>query len=352
MNIIFQINGGIGKSVMATAVCEAIKKAYPDPKDKLIVISGYPEVFIGNKNVHRAFNFGQTAYFYKDYIEGQEFKIMYHDPYMETSHIMQDRHLLKTWCEMFGLTYAGELPKIYITDREMDFIKKQVPQERPILLMQTNGGGEGQGLKYSWARDIPEKVAIEVINQFKATHNIVHIRRDDQPGYQGTIPVQMHFRQIAALFPLSDVRFFMDSFAQHTAAALNFPSTVLWIANKPTVFGYEMHDNILSKEFSFEPELRHSFLHKFNIAGDPMEYPYEAKEDIFDTDLVLESLYKQLEKNKQEPKPEFKAEPPSIPELQAVENEAPKQDHEDPAAGESRYMEPVPVSSVSPEEPQ
>ena len=28
MNIVFQINGGIGKCIMATAVCEAINKKY------------------------------------------------------------------------------------------------------------------------------------------------------------------------------------------------------------------------------------------------------------------------------------------------------------------------------------
>jgi hypothetical protein len=40
-----QIDGGIGKSVIAaTAVCKAIKAQHP--KDQLIVITGYPEVFL------------------------------------------------------------------------------------------------------------------------------------------------------------------------------------------------------------------------------------------------------------------------------------------------------------------
>ena len=36
MNIVFNIEGGLGKSIMATAVCEAIKKKHP--KDNLIVL--------------------------------------------------------------------------------------------------------------------------------------------------------------------------------------------------------------------------------------------------------------------------------------------------------------------------
>ena len=72
MNIVFQINGGIGKCVIATAVCEAIKKEYPE--SKLIVISGYPDVFLNNPNVDRAFAFGGFSYFYEEYIEDKEFK--------------------------------------------------------------------------------------------------------------------------------------------------------------------------------------------------------------------------------------------------------------------------------------
>ena len=79
MNIIFQINGGIGKCVMATAVCEAIKKQYPDAN--LIVVSGYADVFLNNPHVHRAYQYGGISYFYDEWIDGKEFKIFAHDPY-------------------------------------------------------------------------------------------------------------------------------------------------------------------------------------------------------------------------------------------------------------------------------
>jgi ADP-heptose:LPS heptosyltransferase len=64
MKIIFQINGGIGKSIAATAVCKAIKKQYP--KDELIVLTGYPDVFVKNPNVNRVLS-GHVNYFYQDY---------------------------------------------------------------------------------------------------------------------------------------------------------------------------------------------------------------------------------------------------------------------------------------------
>ena len=56
MNIIFQISGGIGKSILATAVCKAIRKKYPN--DKLIVVTGYPDVFTNSKKVDMYYELG------------------------------------------------------------------------------------------------------------------------------------------------------------------------------------------------------------------------------------------------------------------------------------------------------
>ena len=157
--------------------------------------------------------------------------------------------------------------------------------------MQTNGGSENSGgLKYSWARDIPSKIVLDVIEEFKNEYNIVHIRREDQIAYPGVTPVTDNFRSLVTLISVSSKRLFMDSFAQHTAAALRMSSTVLWIANKPQVFGYENHQNIISNPFTKQPELRNSYLSKFNIAGEPLEFPYNSEADIFDTQKVIESL--------------------------------------------------------------
>jgi len=178
MNVIFQIEGGIGKSIMATAVCEIIKKKYP--KSKLIVITAYPDVFLCNPNVDKCFGFNELKYFYRDYVKGQEVMTFLHNPYFETSFIKQDKHLLPIWCEMFGLDYNGESPNIYLTDREKVFYANQINSDKPIMVIQTNGGAENQQQKYSWARDIPNKVAQQVVNYFAKDYNVIHIRRNDQ----------------------------------------------------------------------------------------------------------------------------------------------------------------------------
>jgi len=287
MNIIFQINGGIGKCVMATAVCEAIKKKYPD--SKLIVVSGYADVFLNNPHVYRSYQYGGISYFYSEYIDGHDYKIFAHDPYVQTEYVEQKEHLIKTWCEMYDVPYNGEQPKIYLTGREVKFFENKFTSDRPILLLQTNGGAQTEH-KYSWARDIPSSVAIKVIDHFKLEYNVVHIRRDDQNQFEGTFGVSDSFRALCVLVSMSSKRLLIDSFAQHVAASMSLPSTVCWVANSPKVFGYTMHNNILANPFTTKPELRNSYFGKFNISGDLLEFPYNHEDEIFDVDKIIKSI--------------------------------------------------------------
>ena len=287
-NIIFKIDGGIGKSIMATAVCEAIKKQYPN--DKLIVISAYPDVFLCNPNVDKCYTHNNLFYFYQDFVEHKSIRAFLHDPYFETSFIKRECHLIETWCSMFSIKYNGEQPKIYLTDREIKYYYNQFATDKPILLMQTNGGGADQGIKYSWSRDIPQITAQEIANRYASGFNVIHIRREDQLPLQNTTPITSDFRAIATLIKLSHVRLFMDSFAQHVAAALKLPSTVLWIANTPEQFGYSLNNNIIANSETISPELKNSVFSKYNIAGGLLEFPYNSESEIFDVDTICQSI--------------------------------------------------------------
>lgn len=291
MNVIFTIAGGIGKSIVATAVCKAIKKKYPSAT--LIVLSGYPEVFSNSKDVDMSFGFGQEAYFYSKYVENKEVLILANEPYNVTDHILCKEHLAETWCKMYDIPYNGELPEVVINDRERMFYKQKYSSDKPIMLIQTNGGAAGQELKYSWARDIPKHIVEKVINRFSAEYNVIHARRDDQPAFENTFSVTDSFKGMAVLCEMSEKRFFMDSFLQHTAAAIGKQSTVCWVANSPKVFGYELHDNIIANDFTVKPDLKNSVFSKFNIIGLLEEFPYENESQIFDEEKIIESLNNQ-----------------------------------------------------------
>lgn len=288
MNIIFNIEGGLGKSIMATAVCQAIKNKYP--KDNLIVLTSYPEVFICNPNVNKCFNHNNLNYFYKDYIENKKIKMMFHNPYNETNFITKSEHLIETWCNMFDIPFNGEVPKIYLTEREIKFYSNSFNSDKPIFVLQTNGGALNQENKYSWARDIPFDLAQTIVDEFKGHYNIFHIRRENQFQLKHTIPVTADFRALAVLIKISKKRLLIDSFAQHTAKGLGLNSVVTWVANKPSQFGYDNNINILAKPETITPELKGSVFNKYQIDGNLIEFPYNSESEIFDLEEIINAI--------------------------------------------------------------
>jgi hypothetical protein len=294
-NIIFQISGGIGKSIAATAVCRAIKKQYPE--DNLIVITGYPEVFFNNPYVKKALNFHNLSYFYSDYIENKDIELMILDPYMTTDAVKEKKHLVEIWCDLYNIKFDGEKPELFFTKRELESYHNQIRSDRPIFLLQTNGGADNNK-KYSWARDIPVYIALGVIEEFKNDYNILHVRKENQIALPNTTQLTAPFRQIAAISLLSSKRLVMDSFLQHTLAALNLPAVTCWIVNSPTVFGYKIHKHILKNPYTNEKDLPFAFLNKYNIIGEESEFPYFDEKEIFNLNEIIDALRKIDSSNK------------------------------------------------------
>ena len=92
------------------------------------------------------------------------------------------------------------------------------------------------------------------------------------------------------MLTLSTKRLLIDSSSMHVATALNLPSVVGWIGTNPKVFGYEMHDNIKANDYTRKPELRNSFLSEINFGGEPIEFPYNNEDEIFDVEKIIASL--------------------------------------------------------------
>jgi len=289
--IVFHSEGGHGKQCMGTAVIRAIKKQFPDRK--IIVVTSWDAPFFYNPNVWRFYNFNQLQYFYDDYIK-EDTKIFRHEVYHSEDHIMQRKHLTKSWCDMYGIEYDGYKPELYINPREIEIAKDKIkPDGRPIMLLQTHGGSpQSQYSKKSWFRDMPIEIAQKIVNHFNKRYRILHIKTPDQPILQGVEPITLPHRELYAVFLLSQKRLFIDSFSQHIAAALNLQSTVVWIGNKPEVFGYPEHLNILPKANYIRELNKYSYLEQFDISGQIQQFPFDSV-NVFDIDEIIESVEKQ-----------------------------------------------------------
>jgi len=289
--VIFHTEGGHGKQIQATAVCRAIKKQYPDRK--LIVVTAWDGPFFYNPDVWRFYNFGQMQYFFTDFIK-EDTIILRQEVYHTEDHILKRKHLTKSWCDMYGIKYDGYKPKIYLNPRELEIAKDKIkPDGRPIMLLQTHGGSpKAQYSKKSWFRDMPIEIAQKLVNYFSKSYRILHIRTPDQPALQGTELLTLPFRELYAVFPLSTKRLFIDSFSQHLAAALDLQSTVVWIGNKPEIFGYPEHINVLPNVEHVNELTKFSYLDDFSIDGQIQQFPYDTI-NMLDINKIIEAVNKQ-----------------------------------------------------------
>jgi hypothetical protein len=193
--VIFHTEGGHGKQIQATAVCRAIKKAYPDRK--LIVVTAWDGPFFYNPDVWRFYTFGQMQYFFTDFIK-PDTKIFRQEVYFSEDHILQRKHLTQSWCDMYGIPYDGYKPKIYLNPRELEIARDKIkPDNRPIMLLQTHGGApNGQYSKKSWFRDMPVEIAQKLVNYFSKSYRILHIKSPEQPVLQGVEMLNLPYREL------------------------------------------------------------------------------------------------------------------------------------------------------------
>ena len=283
--VILQIEGGIGKNVIATAVVRAIQKKYSDRK--IVIITAYPDIWLNNPRVHKVLQFGQISYFYRDFIENRETLVFLQEPYKHIDYIYRKKHLTQIWCELCNVEWDGETPELYFTQLESDFCSTIINKDKQIFLINAFGGADGQQHKYSWARDIPPVLAQEIVDEMSKNYRVIQIRRDDQIQLNNAETYNLSIRQTALMLIFSDRRLLIDSFLQHASAAFGLTSTVLWSCNEPNVFGYNIHKNIKS---SFEVgDLRNSMYEAYDILGDPTQI-VTPPGIMFDKQSIIKSL--------------------------------------------------------------
>jgi hypothetical protein len=290
---IFHIEGGIGKHIIATAVVECYKKQ--NLTTAVIVNCAWPEVFLNNQHIERVYKLGSVPYFYEDYIFEKDVEIFAQEPYKTTEHITKQGHIIKTWCNMIGVEYNKETPNIFYNYRELELGAKLFtnPTNKPVLIFQPFGGPgkEHQETPYSWMRDIHPEIAQQLVNYLSEKYFIVHVCYDFHPILQNVLRVDQVMQKkvlFSALYQ-SQARLLIDSSLQHAAAAMNLPSTVVWVATQPEIFGYEMHTNI-KPNIEYRKGTVDSYLYDYNFTGAIHECPYTSMHEIFNVDAILKDL--------------------------------------------------------------
>ena len=288
--IIWHIQGGLGKNIAATALCNDLKQQYKDRK--LIMMVSYPEAFLSNPVIDRVYALGNAPYFYQDYIEGKDIVLFRHEPYNQTAHVTKKQHLIHNWCDLLGIEYKNQQPVLFPNyPQRMTTGIWQRP--KPVMVIQTGGGPmQGQKFSYSWTRDMPIEVAQEIINKYSQQYHIIQVTRPD--GYQlpgaERIDGPLSNMELFSLLVTSQKRVLIDSCLQHAAAALKLQSTVLWVGTSPTVFGYSSHKNIIAKLPKKANQLIGSYLFDYQFENNMHECPYMDVKDMFNIEEIFKNI--------------------------------------------------------------
>jgi hypothetical protein len=287
--IVWHIEGGLGKNIAATSLLSSLKEKHPERK--IVIVASYPEIFLNQPTVYRAYRLGLTPYFYDDYIKNKDTIVFKHEPYYETHHILKNKHLIANWCKILDIEYKNQSPVLNFNYLHQLNVSKW-NREKPILLIQTNGGPLDSNLTYSWTRDIPIDLAIQIVNKYRETHHIIQVCKPSSPKLEGAeiIDYPLSALELFPLLAVSDKRILIDSSLQHAAVALNAPSTVFWVGTSPKNFGYAFHNNIVANTPTDTTKLIDAYLFDYSFEGVTHECPYYSLEEMFDIPKILEKI--------------------------------------------------------------
>jgi len=238
-NLLIHLNGGLGKCIMATAVIASYKRTFPDAK--VIVVSGYPEVFVNNPYVYKNFPFA-TPYLWQDYYGNPDWKVSAHDPYMEQSWIKNEsKHLIEIWCKLLGVDAVQKTPLLYFSGPELDELNAMIRVDKPLLVVQSTGGANASAR--SWTRNPPLSEFDDYLAQYMETHFVLHLAVPETPALKNCHQRvdNLNRRQAMALVHYAVEFVGIDSFGMHSRAAneLAGPTTIFFpLAESVDRLGY------------------------------------------------------------------------------------------------------------------
>jgi hypothetical protein len=289
MHSVIEINGGIGKSIMASAVISGIKNKYPERT--VLVITAYPEVFYNNPDVYRVFRFGHISYFHEEYIKDKDVLFFCDEPYRSNGYMKKDTHLIKAWSDVLNI--ESEInPKMYLTSLEERVVMNNTNFPKPLMIFQPFGGAQSQKNRYSWNRDIPVRQSQELANHFSKTYHVVQPIIDRHIKLENCEHVSMQLRELFVLIKNAKMVVGIDSFVQHARKAFGGISSVFWVTNSPKVFGYEENNNILPSKEIKDSNSFNGYLERYDFTGTKTyDYPFED-DNIFDISSALDTIFK------------------------------------------------------------
>jgi hypothetical protein len=168
-------------------------------------------------------------------------------------------------------------------------------RDKPIMVIQTNGGPLSTTNSYSWTRDMPSELALSLFEIYSKDYHIIQVCHPNSlkiPNAEVVDYALSNF-QLSALIVNSSKRVLIDSSLQHAAAAMDLKSTVLWVGTSPTNFGYKTHSNVVANPPKGNVKMIDSYLFDYSFDGTVHECPYSDVNEMFNINDIFNSIDRQ-----------------------------------------------------------
>ena len=265
---LINVDGGLGKNVMFTAILEEFKakKGY----DEVYVISPYFDVYKCCPAVTDAFPPAQNN-LYQELVLAEDCDVYWKEPYSNQRFIKKQCHLFEAWAEELGFElskpgneYIPNLSNLEIAFPDLINLAKQTMEklkgnffivqfcggQSPLCIQQDEHGNLAQ---YN-AMNEPLKrnyfKGQEIIDGLKKTRpdcKIVHFSLPNEPAYNGTEKFQLPYLVYLLLAKKAVGIITTDSSLQHIATSVCDNVTVIWGETRPEHFGYKKNKNVCAK---------------------------------------------------------------------------------------------------------
>ncbi len=299
--LIWHIEGGLGKNIIATSLVKDLKEKYKDRR--LIVVCTFPNIFLNNPFIDKVYQLGNHPYFYENYILNKDTLIFRQEPYYQTDHILKKKHVIENWCDLLNIKFNDQQPLLY-RNYSQNKVDNKWFRKKPILLLQTTGGSKTvpspitgtqvNTAEYEWCRDLPVELAQSIVQKYSSKYHIIQLTKENGYYLEGVERFDNYISNsdLINLTSIAKQRILIDSSIQHIAAALKLPSIVFWIGTSPKVFGYDFHKNIKANEPILSNQLKDSYLFDYKFGVNSEECPYPNLESMFNVSQILNDLDK------------------------------------------------------------
>jgi len=258
--VIVTQQNGYGDQINASTMIRCIKteaEKVDNPDIKIILTGSLHETWDNNPNIYKYFK--QEDHFlynfYEKWKKGKDYSIIDPPVYSYIENIDYNGNEIsifpKILCNLAGVEYDKDKPELYFTEEEEEIAKNIVNSfEKPIILIHTIGTNinmsQGQQNQTNLCKEWYVEHWENTVNLLKKDFDIVQVGLPNEELIKGAIDLKgkMPFRYILALVKYCASWIDIDSFLQHTGAAVGKPGVVLWGRTNPRIFGHACNTNM------------------------------------------------------------------------------------------------------------